>query len=447
MKDTPHIVLVANTESGSSRGLDPVREVFGQAGYRIIELVSDDTTALVRFARTYVHVDGRDAAALAVAGGDGTLSAMLPVLLDSRVPLLALPAGTGNDFARQMALPTDPAEAARLLSTGRLTHIDIGTVRVAEGTAEEDHPFLNAVQIGAGVKIMQQTTPQQKRNLGPLAYLLSTLRVYDPDSSFDFSLFCTAAPRPHAGQDDPPAPLHSTALAITVANGRGFGGGVAISPTGTNRDQTLRYMAVRSATLIEHIAQLSDYLDGTVTNSELVHAGACSTIRITPTPPQPVSADGEPVGTTPVHIRLHPRRLAVFVPAISPGCEAGLDDVTSQLIEVTRLVEDLKNTTPDSQATLLFSSLQAHEDKLFAALRAHGLLPKDGDPDVVLLEEARAWLAGLFEDHAQRTRLRQRLLDLQNDAEKLATTDCLPDDVSAQLARLITTLRMSVRGQ
>src|SRR5688572_2306231 len=46
-----------------------------------------------------------------VMGGDGTVNAALPGVLASGLPMAILPAGTANDLARTLSLPTDIAGA------------------------------------------------------------------------------------------------------------------------------------------------------------------------------------------------------------------------------------------------------------------------------------------------------------------------------------------------
>ena len=50
--------------------------------------------------------------ALVVVGGDGIISLALQVLAQTDVPLGIIPAGTGNDHAREFGIPTKDPEAA-----------------------------------------------------------------------------------------------------------------------------------------------------------------------------------------------------------------------------------------------------------------------------------------------------------------------------------------------
>lgn len=73
-----------------------------------------------------------------VAGGDGTIAAAGAALAGTDAELGVLPFGTMNLFARDLAIPLDPKEAARALAKGQTRKIDVAYAN--------EHAFLiNAV--------------------------------------------------------------------------------------------------------------------------------------------------------------------------------------------------------------------------------------------------------------------------------------------------------------
>jgi diacylglycerol kinase family enzyme len=77
-----------------------------------------------------------------VAGGDGTVSAVAAVAAEAGRPLLVIPAGTRNHFARDLGLnTTDPASAVTALRVGQLALVDLGRVG--------SRVFVNNVSFGA----------------------------------------------------------------------------------------------------------------------------------------------------------------------------------------------------------------------------------------------------------------------------------------------------------
>ncbi len=67
--------------------------------------------------------------AIVVVGGDGTVNRVVHAIagLDACPPLGLIPLGTGNDFARALGVPRDPADAARRVIAGRASAMDVVT--------------------------------------------------------------------------------------------------------------------------------------------------------------------------------------------------------------------------------------------------------------------------------------------------------------------------------
>jgi diacylglycerol kinase family enzyme/membrane-associated phospholipid phosphatase len=85
------------------------------------------------------------AVVLGVAGGDGTINAAVGAALRAGVPLLVVPAGTLNHFARDIGIESvDDAVAA--LQKGEAIAVDVGTVN--------DHVFVNTFSVGAYVDLV-----------------------------------------------------------------------------------------------------------------------------------------------------------------------------------------------------------------------------------------------------------------------------------------------------
>lgn len=79
---------------------------------------------------------------LGAAGGDGTISAVAAVAAEAGRPLLVIPAGTRNHFARDLGLDTtNPATALTALRSGVLVPVDLGRVG--------SRVFVNNVSFGA----------------------------------------------------------------------------------------------------------------------------------------------------------------------------------------------------------------------------------------------------------------------------------------------------------
>ncbi len=98
---------------------------------------------------------------LAVAGGDGTVSAGARAALAHDVPLLALPCGTLNHFARTIGLET-VADAVGAFRGGQVAMVDVGRIRRPGGP---DVHFLNTASF-AGYTELVDRREKWRRRLG-----------------------------------------------------------------------------------------------------------------------------------------------------------------------------------------------------------------------------------------------------------------------------------------
>jgi YegS/Rv2252/BmrU family lipid kinase len=104
------------------------------------------------------------------AGGDGTLNEVVSGLAGSKTILGVLPAGTMNVFAREMGIPFDSLERAFLV-------IERGFVREVDLFEANGSPFVQMAGVGFDAQVIEETSWESKKMLGPLAYLLAAVKV------------------------------------------------------------------------------------------------------------------------------------------------------------------------------------------------------------------------------------------------------------------------------
>ena len=91
---------------------------------------------------------------IVVAGGDGTVGLVLRALIElpeaSRPTVGLLPIGTYNNFARSLGIPSDLAEACRIVSTGQTGSVDLG--RVISRNPSASFVFKEVVGVGVDAR-------------------------------------------------------------------------------------------------------------------------------------------------------------------------------------------------------------------------------------------------------------------------------------------------------
>ena len=129
-----------------------------------------DTAELLaeRLPAATVHVVGEDddvgevlaraadeaTVALGAAGGDGTISAAARLAHDRGLPLLALPAGTLNHFARDLGLLALD-DAVDALQAGQVVHVDLAEV--------DGRTFVNTLSFGSYTELVDARERLQDR--------------------------------------------------------------------------------------------------------------------------------------------------------------------------------------------------------------------------------------------------------------------------------------------
>ncbi len=221
-------VLLASVQAGSAEdeAVAAARDVLAAAGP--VDLVVTCTPEELDEALD--EVDGRT---LVVAGGDGSLHLVVSrlhqrgVLRDTRLGLV--PLGTGNDLARTLDLPLDPADAARLLLEASPRPLDL-LVDDSGGIA------VNAVHVGVGADAAERAG-RLKPRLGPAAYPIGAVAAGLRTTGWRLRVEVDG----RVVSDN-----HRRTLMVGIGNGRGIGGGTQLLPHAEPDDGLLDVVVSRA---------------------------------------------------------------------------------------------------------------------------------------------------------------------------------------------------------
>ncbi len=112
--------------------------------------------------------------ALGVAGGDGTVAAVAAVAASRGLPLVVVPAGTLNHFARDIGV-TELADAVEAVRDGSAVAVDLGAVQVDDAPP---HWFLNTASLGGYPDLVQLREQREQRWGKWPAAAISLIRVF-----------------------------------------------------------------------------------------------------------------------------------------------------------------------------------------------------------------------------------------------------------------------------
>lgn len=217
------LLVITNAAAGTNEDevLEPALEAMRKrADVKVAATASPDELAEV-----LAQLDGRQ---VVVAGGDGSLHAVVQALYDAgllhRTAVSLLPLGTGNDFARGMGIPLDTLAAVAVVLDGDLRPVDLIT-------DDEGGIVINNVHAGVSAQASRHGARWKQRlgsvNLGKVGYPVGA---------------AIAALRPQMIRLDilvdgnAVSSRKQPVLMLSVGNSSHVGGGTPITPDATPED-------------------------------------------------------------------------------------------------------------------------------------------------------------------------------------------------------------------
>jgi diacylglycerol kinase family enzyme len=236
------------------------------------------------------------------AGGDGSLHHLVATLygsgaLSAEDPIGLLPLGTGNDFARTVGVPLDPAAAARAVVDGRPRRLDL-LVDDAGGVV------VNVVHLGIGAEGARRGTPL-KPALGTAAYAVGAAAAGVTSAGWSVRVEVDGL----VVHD-----THVPVLLVALANGRSIGGGSALAPRAEPDDGLADVIVATSTGPLARLGFAVTMPSGDHVQREDVESVRGRVVRVSGDE-IPVNADGElSTGTADRTWRVHAGAWSLLVP-------------------------------------------------------------------------------------------------------------------------------------
>jgi YegS/Rv2252/BmrU family lipid kinase len=290
---TRRFALLVNPKSAGGRPLEvlpAVRAELDRAGapYRIVETRSLD------HAREEARLAADAGETVATLGGDGLVGPVAGELRHRDTALAVLPGGRGNDFARVLGIPKEPADAARAAVEGVERLVDVAEV---DGSA-----YVGIASFGIDSNI-QDIANDSTMVKGNLVYAYATLRALLGWKDAGFSVAIDGKRHEFAG------------YSVAVANTGVFGGGMRLVPDAELDDGELDVLLISRTSKLRYAHGLTKVFDGEHLDPRYTQLLRGEVVEVASDRPFTVYADGDAIATTPATMRVSARSLRVIVPA------------------------------------------------------------------------------------------------------------------------------------
>ncbi|ORW12503.1 diacylglycerol kinase [Mycolicibacter longobardus] len=291
------ITLLTNPAAGHGNARHAAERAltrFQQRGVDVNHIVGSDP----RHARQLLDealAAGTDA--VVVAGGDGVISLALQSLALGNVPLGIIPAGTGNDHAREYRLPTgDPEAAADVVADGWTETVDLGRITHDDGAVS----WFGTVMATGFDSLVSDRVNRMRWPHGRMRYNVAMVAEISKLRPLPFRL---------TFDDDEPVTADLTLAAF--GNTRSYGGGMLICPGADHADGLLDVTMVRSGSRTKLIRLFPTVFKGTHVLLDEVTTRRAASVRVE-CPGINAYADGDYVGPLPVTVSAVPGALQIL---------------------------------------------------------------------------------------------------------------------------------------
>ncbi|WAJ43167.1 diacylglycerol kinase [Mycobacterium sp. Aquia_216] len=261
---------------------------------KVVEIIGDDAEDARHLAAAAIE---RGTDALVATGGDGVISNALQVLAGTDIPLGIIPAGTGNDHARELGIPTkDPEAAADVVADGWTQTIDLGRIRDTEGV----NKWFGTVAATGFDSLVTDRANRMSWPHGRLRYYVAMLAELSQLRQLPFRLVL-----------DGSREIDADITLAAFGNTRSYGGGLLICPNADYTDGLLDITMAHTASRSKLVRLFPTVMKGTHVELDEVSTARAKTIHVE-CPGINVYADGDFACPLPAEISAVPGALQIL---------------------------------------------------------------------------------------------------------------------------------------
>jgi diacylglycerol kinase (ATP) len=293
------VTALTNPASGHGAAIRAAQRAIARLhrrGVEVVEIIGDDA----QDARHLVGAElERGTDAVMVTGGDGVVSNALQVLAGMDVPLGIIPAGTGNDHAREFGIPTkDPEAAADIVVDGWTETIDLGKIQWGNGRKSEK--WFGTVAATGFDSLVTDRANRMTWPHGRLRYYIAMLAELSQLRLLPFRMVL-----------DGTREIDADITLAAFGNARSYGGGLLICPNADPTDGLLDITMAHSASRTKLVRLFPTVMKGTHVDLDEVTTARAKSVHVE-CPGINVYADGDFACALPAEISAVPAALQIL---------------------------------------------------------------------------------------------------------------------------------------
>ena len=242
-------------------------------------------------------------------GGDGTVNEVVNGLAGSEVPMALLPAGTANILAKELRIPWDIPQAARLIAGSKIRRVALGHVAPPNGNGagspalpKNGRYFLCVGGAGPDGAIVNCVDCDLKRRTGQLAYWAEGFR----------QLFTYNFPEMRIRSNG----QEIRATTIVVGRTVNYGGPFKITTGASLYENSFEIVTNSMTSRFGYASCLPALMAGKLRSLQGIGTWKATEVLCESAGSEPAFAqiDGEPIGPLPLVFRVVPDALSLVTP-------------------------------------------------------------------------------------------------------------------------------------
>ncbi len=290
--DEKRYALLVNPSAGSGRALKRLPAIRAELDRRGMRYRTIMTTGLEHGCSAALEAGGRGEIPVVISG-DGLIGKVGGVLAGTDTPLGVIPGGRGNDLARVVGIPTNPAEAVSVLAADARRRIDVGEANgqrflciASCGFDSDANRIANETKVISGAPVYAYAAIKALWQWRPATFTVTV--------------------------DGEVAEV--TGYSVVVANSKAYGGGMFVAPDAELDDGRLDVVTTADVPKRSFIAGLPDVFKGEHVNRPEVSVRRGRIVEITADRPFDVYADGDVITQLPARITVLADALELIAP-------------------------------------------------------------------------------------------------------------------------------------